>query len=427
MKQNFQILNDPRFHLVYGATQRFSQGPIPSHVRLNREGFTLVSGIKKKTVVHPYMLLAQHPSAEKGDLFSPIHGEVTEVNERSIFIKSVPVANDTGDDLNEKLCPYSSEDTEDTSPVKPVDLLAMDISGEELRLALKKLGLNTKSLAKKCNTLIINGLNPDPGITWAEPMLITYGKTLRIGIELLKRIMRAKELILAVPHGMQFTFEGLKVVHVSADYPQSISELVIKNVTGKENPSDVSSVSLHNVWSLGRVGDTGLPLIETVLTVGSYSKWTNYIAKEGSPIGELMEHAKIAIKEGDTLLRGGPLRGESLDTLERSVTKGTHGVFVVKSSDVPQIQGHSPCVNCGACVLSCPARLNPSSLSRFAEFAMHESCRKEYIFSCFECGLCGYVCIARRPVLQYIRLAKHILLQQEALSKLEEITPQASE
>lgn len=30
MKQRFQILNDPRFHLVYGVTQRFSYGRRPS-------------------------------------------------------------------------------------------------------------------------------------------------------------------------------------------------------------------------------------------------------------------------------------------------------------------------------------------------------------------------------------------------------------
>ncbi len=408
MKQNFQILNDPRFHLVYGATQRFSNGPDPTQVRLNREGFTLVDGIKKKAKVHPYMLLAEHPSLEKGDVFSPIYGEITDVNERSIFIKAVPPAEDAP-----------------LMDVEPVDLLAQDLQGEELRLTLKKMGLNTKSLGKDCKTLIVNGLNPDPGVTWAEPILLTHGRTFKAGIELLKRLMRAEELILAVPHGLQFTYEGLKIVHVPANYPASIAEIVIKNVTGKENPPDVACVSLHNVWSLGRIGATGLPLTETVLTVGNYNTWTNFIVKEGSHVGELISHAGITIKEGDTLLRGGPLRGESLDTLDRSVTKGTHGVFVVESSAVPQIEGHSPCINCGACVLVCPARLTPSMLSRYAEFALHDRCRKEHIFSCLDCGLCGYVCVARRPVLQYIRLSKHILLQEEALAKLEEIKPES--
>ncbi len=404
MKQHFQILNDPRFHLLYGITQRFSDGPMPSNVRLNREGFTLVDGIKKKTKVYPGMLLAEHPSTEKGDLFAPIHGVVADVNERSLIIKYEEPAEDA---------PLVN--------VEPVNLLEQGLKGEELILAVKKLGVNTKSLGKKCKTLIINALNPDPGVAFAEPMLSNYGKTFHCGMELLKRFGRAENFILALPHGMQFSYEGLKVVHVSANYPNSLTELVIKNVTGQENPPDVACVGLHNLWSLGRVGYTGLPLTETVLTVGTYSKWENFVVKEGSYVGEILEHAKIDIQEGDTVLRGGPLRGESLDTLERSVTKGTHGVFVVESKDIPGIVGHSSCINCGSCVLVCPARISPSVLSRYAEFAMHEKCQKEHIFSCLDCGLCSYVCVARRPVLQYIRLAKHRLLQEEALRNLEEI------
>ena len=62
MKELFQMLNDPRFHLLYGVTQRFSTGPEPRLVRLNREGFKLVEGVTKKTLVHPRMRLAVHPS-----------------------------------------------------------------------------------------------------------------------------------------------------------------------------------------------------------------------------------------------------------------------------------------------------------------------------------------------------------------------------
>ena len=119
------------------------------------------------------------------------------------------------------------------------------------------------------------------------------------------------------------------------------------------------------------------------------------------------------LKRDDGVLRGGPLRGESLDRLNRSVTKGTYGIFVVEAGTIPPMEGHSPCVSCGACVLVCPARLKPSNLSRYAEFALHERCRAEHIESCLECGLCGYVCIARRPVLQYIRLAKRKLAEME--------------
>lgn len=398
MKERMHILNDPRFHLVSGVSQRFSDGPSPRTARLNRYGFSLVPGLKKKTPVHPCMLLAEHPAPEKGNLFSPVHGEVLEITERNIFIAATPPASSAPE-------------------VEPADLLAQGLEGADLAMALKRLGVNTQSLGKRCKTLIINGLNPDPGVTWAEPMLTSHIRNLRAGMELHRRMARAEHIILAVPKGFNVAHEGIKAVHVSAHYPDSLDPLVVKHVTGEENPPDVGIVSLHNLWSLGRVGRTGLPLTETVITIGSYEHSGNYIVKEGSPIGELLQFAAIPVKTGDVVVRGGPLRGESLERLDLSVGKGTYGLFVVESGAIPPMEGHSPCINCGACVRVCPARLAPSVLSRYAEFALHERCRKENIDYCMDCGLCGYVCVARRPVLQYIRLAKHKLAEEDARKK----------
>ena len=83
MKEVFQMLKDPRFHLVYGVTQRYSNGPEPRRVRLNREGYKLVEGVTKKALVYPRMRLAVHPSPLKGDAFSPIFGRITDVTASS--------------------------------------------------------------------------------------------------------------------------------------------------------------------------------------------------------------------------------------------------------------------------------------------------------------------------------------------------------
>ena len=414
MKEVFQMLNDPRFHLLYGVTQRFSTGPEPQLVRLNREGFKLVEGVTKKTLVHPRMRLAVHPSPLKGDAFSPIFGRISEINERSIFVEAVEPNEE------QRLAAEAVEKDK-------VDLLALPERGAELGKILKGLGLNTRSLGQDCKTLIINGLNPDPGVTWAEPMLLTHLDNLKAGLEVLRRLSPAEKILLAVPKEIRLHYHDIEVAHVPSQYPASVNALVVKAVTGKENPEGVGIVGLHNVWSLGRVARTGLPLIETVLTIGSFEHSGNYIVKEGSTIGELLHFANIELKNGDTLVRGGPLRGESLDRLDRSVTKGSTGVFVVEAGTIPPMQGHSPCINCGACVLICPARLSPSFLSRYAEFALHERNRAEHIECCLECGLCGYVCIARRPVLQYIRLSKHKLAQADAAAKLQELRPVPAE
>ena len=297
MKELFQMLNDPRFHLLYGVTQRFSTGPEPRLVRLNREGFKLAEGVTKKTLVHPRMRLAVHPSPLKGDAFSPIFGRICEINERSIFVEAVEPNEE------QRLAAEAVERDK-------LDLLSLPERGAELGLILKSLGLNTRSLGQDCKTLIINGLNPDPGVTWAEPMLLTHLDNLKAGLEVLRRLSPAEKILLAVPKEMRLHHHDIEVAVVPSQYPASINALVIKAVTGKENPEGVGIVGLHNVWSLGRVARTGLPLIETVVTIGSFEHSGNYIVKEGSTIGELLEFANIELKNGDTLVRGGPLRGE---------------------------------------------------------------------------------------------------------------------
>ncbi|MBQ4567125.1 MAG: electron transporter RnfC [Desulfovibrio sp.] len=410
MKEAFQMLSDPRFHLLYGVTQRFGMGPEPRRVRLNREGFKLVEGVAKKTMVYPRMRLAVHPSPLKGDAFAPIFGRITDITERSIFIEAV----EPDDDLRQAA--HAAEQ-------QKIDLLSLMEKGRDLAVILKGLGLNTGSLGQDCETLIINALNPDPGVTWAEPMLLSHADNFKVALEVLRRLSPAREIILAVPSAMRLQRHDVTVVGVPAQYPASVNALVIKAVTGRENPDGVGIVGLHNLWSLGRVIRTGLPLIETVVTIGSLRHSGNYIVKEGSPIGELLAFANIQLKSGDTLVRGGPLRGESLDKLDRSVTKGSTGVFVVEAGTIPPMEGHSPCINCGACTLICPARLTPSMLSRYAEFALHERNRAEHIECCLECGLCGYVCLARRPVLQYIRLSKHKLGLSSTAVPLKELKP----
>ncbi|WP_298067966.1 4Fe-4S dicluster domain-containing protein [uncultured Mailhella sp.] len=409
MKQYFQMIKAPRFRLVHDEHRPLSDGPAPRRIRLNREGFSIVPGIRKKTLVCPGMLLAEYPTLDKGDLHAPIYGTITEINARSIFV-------DAAD-------PAAAEPGAFPEPPAPADLLQEGTEGEALVQAVKRLGVNTRSLGRRIRTLIVNALNPEPGVCWAEPMLSEHADVIQAGLQLLRRFGRAEELLLAVPRGAKVSFPGVTTVEVEPMYPNSVNELLIREVTGEEAPPDVAAVGLHNVWSLGRVGTTGLPLMETVITIGTAASWANTIVKNGSLVGELLEFANVSLKSGDTLLRGGPLRGESLDRLDRSITKGSYGFFVVNAGEVPPIEGDSPCINCGACIQACPTRIDPRMLSRHAEFGKYDTPRRENFRLCVDCGLCGYVCIARRPVLQYIRLAIKKLEAEERLARLTPIEP----
>lgn len=90
MTVRFQIMRDPRFHLLHQVTQRFSDGPESEEYRLARAGFVLEDTLRKKSEVYPGMLLAAHPEPDMGNLYCPVRGVVSEINERYIVIAAKP-------------------------------------------------------------------------------------------------------------------------------------------------------------------------------------------------------------------------------------------------------------------------------------------------------------------------------------------------
>jgi electron transport complex protein RnfC len=52
-------------------------------------------------------------------------------------------------------------------------------------------------------------------------------------------------------------------------------------------------------------------------------------------------------------------------------------------------------------------------LVRFLEAGQYQEGADMYdLYSCVECGLCSFVCAARIPILQYIKLAKFELARE---------------
>jgi electron transport complex protein RnfC len=222
----------------------------------------------------------------------------------------------------------------------------------------------------------------------------------------LRRLTPATNIVLAVGQdGIGAELADMDARIVPAVYPSSLDPLVIQAVTGKERPIGVHAVGLHEIWKLGRVAQSGLPVAETVLTLHG----VNYLAALGTPAKDLLEHAGIALQDGDALIFNGPLRGVAQSRPDVGVDSQTYGICVIRGDETPPLEGDAPCIACGECVQICPARIQPDLLSRYAELEKDDKCRALHIEACLDCGLCTYVCPARRPVLQYLRLARRRL------------------
>ena len=366
----------------------------PQNIWLGLAGFTLAPGLAKNSLVARGTLVATSPEAHKGDLHSPIDGFIADAGAEGLLISTgLPKVKE-------------GENIEPLPAVQPIDLTRLD--SVSLPPVLKSLGLDQIQAGHSFKHLIFNGLNPEPGILWAEYALTHDKENLLAGIRLFKTLYPHAEFTLACApghlgtHQEAYTALGLQVREITGDYPASLNELVAFAVTGKELPADVAMVSLHTLWAYGRVAESAMPLTESLLSAGE----SIYVAPIGLAAQSLAAEAGLTVEAGDSLIFGGPMRGTAQTRLHAGIGKHTYGLCVLPAQATPLMEGDDACVNCGLCVAACPARLQPHKITRNAEFGLYNQNDALAVQSCFECGLCGYVCMARRPMLQYIRLGK---------------------
>ena len=139
----------------------------------------------------------------------------------------------------------------------------------------------------------------------------------------------------------------------------------------------------------------------------------NFLARVGTPIGVLMDKAKLTAEPAGVLL-GGPMMGLSAFSTEVPVTKGTSGILVRAAMARGEFRD---CIRCGSCVSVCPARLTPNDISVAGEVQRWDMTEHYHVDDCIECGCCSYVCPANRPIVQQIRHSKSRLWRIRSAKK----------
>jgi Na+-translocating ferredoxin:NAD+ oxidoreductase subunit C len=372
-------MKQPNFSLDVEVRGDLVQCPDPVQVVVPLQGHSTKT-VKKKAEVAPGTLVAEHPSKGIGDAHSPIAGIVTEVSDKGVVIQA--------------------QDVEATfEPVPQQD--------QELKSRLKALGISTRPFTK-AETLVVNGLNPEPGTTIAGYLLKHHSSQVAKGLDAVKGLTGAASCVLVSSRNAKFSLDGCTGVQVPGVYPNSIHALVIKAATGKELAKDVLCLDVHTLYQIGAALETGMPVTEVLVSVGE----TIVKAKVGQPVSEVLRSAGVSVDEHDMIILGGPMKGEALPSPETGLPKDAYALTIVRAGDFPAITSNA-CLNCGECVAHCPARIQPNMIGRFTEFKVYGKTREYGIDYCFECGLCTYWCTSRRPMLQYIRLARQELAAQD--------------
>lgn len=281
---------------------------------------------------------------------------------------------------------------------------------------------------KHIDTVVINGAECEPYLTADYRLMIERPDEIVEGLKVLMKVLGVNKGIIGIEDNKPDAVEkmaqavvresDIKVLALEVKYPQGAEKMLIKAVTGREIPPkglpmDVNVV-VQNVGTALAVYEAvryGKPLIERVVTVTGegVNRPSNLMVRIGTPVSSLIDECGGSKGISGKVIAGGPMMGFALSSLEIPVTKGTSGILVIPEGEVIHSGDFDSCIRCGRCIDVCPMGLMPSMLSVLSEKAHYEDTKDYNIFDCFECGSCAYVCPSKRPIVQFIRLAKSLI------------------
>lgn len=329
-------------------------------------------------------------------------------------------------------------DKKDTWTELKADADYLSLSSDELKAKIRAAGIVGMGGAafptgvklsppkeKPIDMVILNGAECEPYLTADYRLMLERASDVVEGLKILMKVLGVKRGFIGIENNkpdavkiMKDAASGAADIEVCAlevKYPQGAEKMLIKALTGREVPPkgglpmDVGVV-VQNIGTAVAIYEAvrfGKPLIERVVTVTgeNVKEPRNLMVRIGTFASQLIEECG-GLKSGDgKVISGGPMMGFALGTLDVPVTKGTSGILALPD-EIAHIEDYKPCIRCGRCVDVCPMNLVPSMLSVLSEAGMYEETKEYNLYDCFECGTCTFVCPAKRPIVQFVRLAK---------------------
>ncbi|MDK2934415.1 MAG: H+/Na+-translocating ferredoxin:NAD+ oxidoreductase subunit [Clostridiales bacterium] len=283
----------------------------------------------------------------------------------------------------------------------------------------------------KIDTVILNGAECEPYLTSDHRTMVEHPEEVVWGLKVILKGLGVEKGYIGIENNKPDAIQAIKnvcnkeqnieIVVLETKYPQGGEKQLIKAITGREVPSkrlpsEIGCV-IFNVGTsraIARAIKLGIPLIERVVTVtGKGVKVPqNLLVRIGTSFEEVIKQCGGLVDSAAKVISGGPMMGIAQGSLEVSVTKGTSGILVLTKDEVAEMKPY-PCIKCARCVDACPMGLLPLKVANTVQAGELDMAMEYNILDCIECGCCSYICPAKRPLLQYIRLGKAKIRSQK--------------
>ena len=258
--------------------------------------------------------------------------------------------------------------------------------------------VNQYSLIKDFNinskVLIINGIDEFIGETTYNTLLKEYTIEILDTIDALIDIMNIKKCFLAVCNkdvdslsilfNNMGTYPKIDLRLFNYDYSIGNKNILTNKLTNYKNKNyGILFLNIKDVLNMYSLLKKNRPLSETYLTLtGDLINYTKVLKiKIGTNLNDILNEFKIT--NTDNIIINGLLNGIKLKDTNFIIDNTVRSIFINNIKEYKE----EKCINCGLCVSSCPAGINP----KYKYFNNNKK-SKEYINKCVNCGMCSYIC-----------------------------------
>ena len=316
------------------------------------------------------------------------------------------------------------------------DWAAMD--GQEMLAAIKEAGLVGMGGAgfpthmklspppnMKVDTLLINAAECEPYLTCDYRQMLEEPKKILEGTKIMMKVLGVDKAYIgiednkplavkALEEAMDKSHDNIGLAVLKVKYPQGSEKQLIQAILNRVVPDGglpaQVGVVVQNVGTAIAAFEAvayGKPLYERVLTVSGrgIKRQANLKVKLGTTIQDIIDYLGGTTDDLARVVLGGPMMGLNVSDMNVPVTKTFSGILFLTEKETA-MGDYSSCIRCGRCVSVCPMGLNPMEAALYTEAEHFADALAYGVRSCFECGSCAYMCPAKRPLVQFMKLAK---------------------
>lgn len=271
------------------------------------------------------------------------------------------------------------------------------------------------------DTFIINGSECEPYLTCDHRVMIEKTDEVVRGARYIAKALGVDRIMIGIELNKPDCiaafekYDDVQVVALRKIYPMGGEKQLIYSATGRKVPggklpADVGVVVNNVATCLGvcEAIELGKPDLDSILTVSgkAIERTANVLVPVGTPISYIIEKCGGEKSAPKKVVLGGPMTGVAVKSYDLYVKKTTSGILLLTEEEAAA-EEPTPCLNCGMCADHCPMHLMPMDTAFYSNAGDFESAEKlGGAMYCIECGVCEYVCPAKRPLIQAIRKTK---------------------